>query len=269
MLTMLDLSAAFDTLDHDILILRLSFTFGLSDNVLNWFKSYLSDRKQKIKIDNFYSDDIPISFGVPQGSVLGPLLFTMYMYPLSKLINSEKFGYHLYADDTQLYCSFKPSSLNVTLSDVQSMTDDVNNWMVSNKLKMNCDKTEVMLCGTRAKLKNIDTDSIVVCNDLISLSSHVRNLGFFFDQNFNLNVHISQIRKSCYFEIRRISHLRPFIDEKSTIQLIISLVFSRLDYCNCLFYNMSEENFQKLQVVQNHCARLVKKHPKDLVLHLC
>ena len=262
MLTRLDLSAAFDTLDHDILIHRLSFTFGLSDNVLNWFKSYLSDRKQKIKIDNFYSDDIPISFGVPQGSVLGPLLFTMYMYPLSKLINSEKFGYHLYADDTQLYCSFKPSSLNVTLSDVQSMTDDVNNWMVSNKLKMNCDKTEVMLCGTRAKLKNIDTDSIVVCNDLISLSSNVRNLGFFFDQNFNLNVHISQIRKSCYFEIRRISHLRPFIDEKSTIQLIISLVFSRLDYCNCLFYNMSEENFQKLQVVQNHCARLVKKAPK-------
>ena len=262
MLTMLDLSAAFDTLDHDILIHRLSFTFGLSDNVLNWFKSYLSDRKQKIKIDNFYSDDIPISFGVPQGSVLGPLLFTMYMYPLSKLINSEKFGYHLYADDTQLYCSFKPSSLNATLSDVQSMTDDVNNWMVSNKLKMNCDKTEVMLCGTRAKLKNIDTDSIVVCNDLISLSSNVRNLGFFFDQNFNLNVHISQIRKSCYFEIRRISHLRPFIDEKSTIQLIISLVFSKLDYCNCLFYNMSEENFQKLQVVQNHCARLIKKAPK-------
>ena len=131
-----------------------------------------------------------------------------------------------------------------------------------NKLKMNCDKTEVMLCGTRTKLKNIDTDSIVVCNDLISLSSNVRNLGFFFDQNFNLNVHISKLRKSCYFQIRRISHLRPFIDEKSTIQLIISLVISRLDYCNCLFYNMSEENFQKLQVVQNHCARLVKKAPK-------
>ena len=87
MLTMLDLSAAFDTLDHDILIQRLSFTFGLSDNVLNWFKSYLCDRQQKIKIENYYSDDLSILFGIPQGSVLGPLLFTMYMYPISNAIN--------------------------------------------------------------------------------------------------------------------------------------------------------------------------------------
>ena len=262
MLTMLDLSAAFDTLDHDILIQRLSFTFGLSDNVLNWFKSYLCDRQQKIKIENYYSDDLSILFGIPQGSVLGPLLFTMYMYPSSNVINSEKYGYHLYADDTQLYCSFKPSLIDDAMSNVQNLTHDVNNWMVVNKLKMNCDKTEIMLCGTNSKLKNIDVDSVVICNDLISFSNNVKNLGFFIDQNFNLNLHVSNLRKKCYFEIRKISHLRPFIDEKSTIQLIISLVISKLDYCNCLFYNMSKENFQKLQAVQNHCARLVKKAPK-------
>ena len=134
--------------------------------------------------------------------------------------------------------------------------------MTANKLKMNSDKTEVMLCGTKSKLKDIDVDSVDICDDNISFSNHVKNLGFFIDQNFNLNMHVSHIRKSCYFEIRRISHLRPFIDEKCTIQLIISLVVSKLDYCNCLFYNMSNENFKKLQVVQNHCARLVKKAPK-------
>ena len=262
MLTMLDLSAAFDTIDHDILIQRLNCSFGISDNVLNWFKSYLSDRQQKVKIGNIYSDDKPMLFGVPQGSVLGPLLFTMYMYPVSKIIQSEKFGYHLYADDTQLYCSFKPSFIQNALLDVKNTTSDVNSWMTANKLKMNSDKTEVMLCGTKSKLKDIDVDSVDICDDNISFSNHVKNLGFFIDQNFNLNMHVSHIRKSCYFEIRRISHLRPFIDEKCTIQLIISLVVSKLDYCNCLFYNMSNENFKKLQVVQNHCARLVKKAPK-------
>ena len=78
-----------------------------------------------------------------------------------------------------------------------------------------------------------------------------------------MNVHISNIRKSCYSEIREISHIRPFIDEKSTTQLIISrLVISKLDYCNCLFYNMSSENFHQLQLVQNHAARIIKKAPK-------
>ena len=129
------------------------------------------------------------------------------------------------------------------MSNVQNQTHDVNNWMVVSKLKMNCDKTEIMLCGTKSKLKNIDVDSVVICNDLISFSNNVKNLGFFIDQNFNLNLHVSNLRKKCYFEIRKISHLRPFIDEKSTIQLIISLVISKLDYCNCLFHNMSKENF--------------------------
>ena len=121
------------------------------------------------------------------------------MYPISKVINSEKYGYHLYADDTQLYCSFKPSLIDDAMSNVQNLTHDVNNWMVCNKLKMNCDKTEIMLCGTSSKLKNIDVDSVVICNDLISFSSNVKNLGFFIDQNFNLNLHVSNLRKKCNF----------------------------------------------------------------------
>ena len=83
---------------------------------------------------------------------------------------------------------------------------------------------------------------IVIDDDAISISESVRNLGFYFDKNFNLNVHISYIRKSCYNEIRKISHIRPYLNEKCTVQLVISLVLSKLDYCNCLFFNMS--NYQ-------------------------
>ena len=109
---MLDLSAAFDTIDHQILFDRLSSAFGIKDTALNWFKSYLDNRTQKVKINTFYSNEIPVKFGVPQGSVLGPLLFTLYIYPISSVIDKNMFSYHQYADDTQLYTSFKPNSLS-------------------------------------------------------------------------------------------------------------------------------------------------------------
>ena len=261
-LTMLDLSAAFDTIDHTILLHRLSFSFGITDKALNWIKTYLLDRKQKIKIKDLYSNEIPINFGVPQGSVLGPLLFTMYVYPMTEVIKHTKFKYHLYADDTQLYTSFKSNAINDALSEISKCTADINNWMTCNYLKMNSDKTDLMLCGTTCKLKCIDVDCVDIGNDCISFSDNVKNLGVFLDQNFNLNSHVSHVRKSCYNEIRKISHLRSFIDEQSTTQLVISLITSKLDYCNCLFYNMSDENFNKLQLVQNHAARIIKKAPK-------
>ena len=262
LLTMLDLSAAFDTLDFDILFERLSSTFGISQVPLEWFKSYLSNRQQKVKIREFYSDQIPLSFGVPQGSVLGPLLFTMYIYPISDVIDKKLFNYHQYADDTQLYTSFKPDSIS-TISDKLSIsTSEINDWMTSNKLKMNKDKTEILLCGTNPKLKNITLDTIKIGEDLISLSCDVKDLGVFIDGNISFNSHVSHIRKCCYGELRRISNIRPFIDEGSAVQLAVSLILSKLDYCNCLFYDMTNENFHKLQLIQNHAARLVKKANK-------
>ena len=262
MLTMLDLSAAFDTLDHQILLERLFSSFGICDTALNWFKSYLENRHQKVKINSFYSDELPISFGVPQGSVLGPLLFTLYVYPLSNVIKKSGFDYHLYADDTQLYSSFKLNDFNDSLNEMSNCAVEVNDWMVCNKLKMNTDKTEVMLCGTSAKLSNINAESVDVCDDTVCFSRNIKDLGFIMNQNFNLQAHISHIRQKCYFELRKISQFRPFINEKSTTQLVISLVISKIDYCNCLFYRMSEDNFHRLQLLQNHAARIITKAPK-------
>jgi len=121
------------------------------------------------------------------------------------------------------------------------------------KLKMNTDKTEIMLCGSLQKLKRIDVNSVIIGDECVYFSKSVRNLGIHLDQNLNLNTHIANTRKSCYYEIRNISKFRQFISEKAAIQL---------DYCNSLFYNMSSDNFNKLQTVQNHAARVITKSDK-------
>jgi len=114
-LCLLDLSAAFDTIDHSILITRLSSWFRIHGSVLNWFKSYLSSRSCRVKCDNHMSSPHTCSCGVPQGSVLGPLLFIMYTAPLSTLISSLSLNHHLYADDTQLFFLSIPLTLTLTL----------------------------------------------------------------------------------------------------------------------------------------------------------
>ena len=261
-LTMLDLSAAFDTIDHKILFDRLTNTFGIKNKALDWLKSYLENRNQKVKINQFYSDDIPVKFGVPQGSVLGPLLFTLYIYPISNVINKNSFNYHQYADDTQLYTSFCSETYLQTFENISMITSEVNEWMTSNKLKMNQDKTEIILCGTSGKLRNVDCNTIQIGDDIVSFSNEVRDLGVIIDQNLSFNNHISYLRKCCYSELRKISFVRPFLDHSSAVKLCISLVLSKLDYCNCLFYGMSNDNFHKLQLIQNHAARLVKRAHK-------
>ena len=131
--------------------------------------------------------------------------------------------------------------------------------MIANKLKMNTDKTEIMFCGTTKKLKDIGIERIKISDDFVDFSHEVKDLGILIDQNISFNSHVSYLRKCCYAELRKISSIRPFIEEKSAVQLCVSLILSKLDYCNCLFYGMTKENFYKLQLVQNHAARLVKK----------
>ena len=154
-LTLLDLSAAFDTIDHNILITRLSTWYGISGTALSWFTSYLTDRQQAIKIGNCFSDMLPTSCGVPQGSVLGPLLFTLYTTPLSSVIQGHNLDHHLYADDTQIYISLTTPDACRSLNQLRDCLQDVSLWMKNSKLKLNANKTEFIIIGTvtqRAKL---------------------------------------------------------------------------------------------------------------------
>ena len=140
MLALLDLSAAFATLDHPILLKRLETTFGISGTVLLWFASYLEGREQSVKVGNVLSSPNPLQFGVPQGSVLGPILCKLYSQPLSDLICRHESEYHKYADDTQLSKGAPPNQFQSLLCDIQTCIESLVDWMYSNKLKLNARK---------------------------------------------------------------------------------------------------------------------------------
>ena len=136
LLVLLDLSAAFDTIDHQVLLNRLYVTYGITGTALKWFHSYLSNRKQRILINGSYSSDFDLPQGVPQGSCLGPLLFTLYASKLFDVVESHLPNVHAYADDTQLYISFKPDG-SATETDavdaLQACIRDIRTWMVQDR----------------------------------------------------------------------------------------------------------------------------------------
>ncbi len=146
LLVLLDLSAAFDTIDHNILLNRLENFVGISGSALAWFKSYLSDRHQFVAVNEEVSYRSQVQYGVPQGSVLGSLLFTLYMLPLGDIIRKHGVSFHCYADDTQLYISSRPDETH----QIEKLTEcivDIKNWMTSNFLLLNSEKTEVLIIG--------------------------------------------------------------------------------------------------------------------------
>ena len=147
-LLLLDLSAAFDTIDQQILLSRLETVFGIRSTALQWFRSYLLETNQCVVVNNSASSSSPVMFGVPQGSVLGPLLFVLYTTALSDIIANYSVNHQLFADDTQLQKSTPPNDMQSLTHDLQSCTDDIKAWMCSNQLKLNEDKTEAILFST-------------------------------------------------------------------------------------------------------------------------
>ncbi|PFX26452.1 putative RNA-directed DNA polymerase from transposon BS [Stylophora pistillata] len=150
-LVLFDVSAAFDTVDHGLLLSRLSNRFGIAGTVLEWFRSYLSDPTQFVQVNDACSASHVLESGVPQGSVLGPLLYSLYKSPLGEIARQHQMLYHFYADDTKLYITFRTSSVSdMNLSNTKSVNcvRDVDAWMLSNNLKLNKDKSEVLVISS-------------------------------------------------------------------------------------------------------------------------
>lgn len=256
-LVLLDLSAAFDTIDHGILLARLSSSFGITGSALSLLSSYLTNRTQSVSINGHSSLPSPMQTGVPQGSVLGPLLFTLYTTPLGLMLSATPISYHFYADDTQLYISFESPNADYSLTILSSVLDSVHAWLTSNRLSVNPSKTEYLIIGTHQQRAKLLTSSISIQGTILTPTDSTRNLGVIFDKDLSFKNHISAICKTSYYHIRQLRQVRSSLDTNSAIILANSLVSSKLDYCNSLYYGLPAVSLDRLQKVQNSLARVI------------
>lgn len=258
LLILLDLSAAFDTVDHTILLDRLHHTVGLSGTALQWFQSYLSGRTECVMLGGCKSRLSTVTCGVPQGSVLGPILFTIYMLPLGHVISRHGLSFHCYADDTQLYIKTVPNP-SEAISHLTACLEEIKAWMNGNFLQLNSSKTEGLLVGTPHQIRSFPISQFLFDGKIITLSSSVTNLGVQLDAQLTYSGHIKHLCKTSFYQLRKISKLRPLLTLPDAEKLVHAFISSRLDYCNGLFVGIPAKDIQKLQYIQNSAARILMK----------
>jgi hypothetical protein len=266
MLVLLDLSAAFDTIDHEILINRLSQRLGIKDHALAWFKSYLSERLQSIHLDGQSSAPKYLLFGVPQGSVLGPILFSAYQTPLFDIARRHGVDIHLYADDTQLYVSYNLDSVvekDSAVRKIENCIHNIKSWMTNNKLKLNDNKTEVMQVSSAWQKSKCESTNLSIGTHSVAPSCSVRNLGVVFDAHLKMDSQVKSVCKNSYCHLRKIGKIRKYLTTKATTRVIHAFVSSRLDHNNSLLHGIPKVHIQKLQRVQNSAARIITRTKKS------
>lgn len=265
-LLLLDLSAAFDTVDLQKLLNILEHEFGIKNTALKWFKSYLTGRTQRVRINGSISESVDVLYGVPQGSVLGPILFNIYIRSLYSVIDAAGFSTSGYADDSNAKQTFPICfQYDIITQQLPKLMDQITNWMNSFFLKINPDKTEIILFTPKV-LKDRPTinGTIFSTGTCIRFSDVVQNLGVKLDRLLSFESHIDSTVAHCFKLLKDVSSIRNLISKEDTEMLVHSIISSRLDYCNSLFYNLKKSTLNKLQKVQNAAARVVLKLKKHV-----
>ena len=262
LLSLLDVTAAFDTVDHGIMLKRLSRSYGMTDSVYSWFESFVTGRHLSVRLGDTTSQSVAVRSGLPQGSVLGPILYVLYTTDIAALVESLGFRVHLYADDTQIYgfcASLDSTGFAIRMNQA---IDIIGAWMSSNRLRLNSGKTQFIWFGTRQRLENRDLPQLVAVSASFASNDSVRNLGVLLDPQLTLEDHITKLSQSCFFQLRRLRSVRHSLTKKSMLTLIHAFVCSRLDYCNSVFYGAAASQLDRLQSILNAAARLVLGIPK-------
>jgi len=231
-LALLDLSAAFDTVAHDFLPTRLKVSFGIRGAVLDWFRSYLTNRVDCVRRGSARSTQKIVRFGVPQGSVLGPLLFILYTAGLIDLVKGYGLDPHLYADDTQIQGSCRPVSADQLQSTLSSCLDEVSDWMRSNRLQLNTAKTEILWCSTTRRQNHLPPAAVRVGENHVLPSTTVRDLGILIDNDVSMRSHVLRTVSGCFVVLRQLRSIRRSVFDSVFQSLVVSLVMPRLDYGN-------------------------------------
>ena len=256
----LDISAAFDMVRHEFLIDRLRDEFGITGAALRWMCSYLARRSQYVKLGNHSSRTVGCDSGVPQGSVLGPILFSVYVSPIADVVAGHGVGFHQFADDMQLYVAI--TSTNADLDRLQRCSDDVQAWYLQNDLLLNPDKSEVLVFGTSSSLRSVaELSTVKVAGVDLRIASEMKSLGVVLDSRLTFEKHVQAVCRACNYHLWSLRHIRHLLPMDVAQTLACSIVMCRMDYCNSLLYGSPDYVIKRLQRVQNNLARVVMQSP--------
>ena len=189
-------------------------------------------------------------------------IFFKNVVPLAAILRYHNIGYHVYADDTQLYISFKNKDPSGPLARLNSCISDIRVWMIKNKLKINDSKTEFIIFRSPQCKASISGVSVIVGDSSILPSPKVRDLGVIFDECLTLDAHISNICRRAHFHLRNIGRIRMLLSFEASSQLIHALITTTLDYCNGILFNLPKNKIERLQRIQNQAARMLKRIPR-------
>ena len=249
-----DLKKAFDTVDCDILINKLN-KIGIKGIPSSWVKSYMSNRVCKTFVNSKMSTESVLSCGVPQGSLLGPLLFIIYVNDLVTCVKSCQV--QLYADDTVLY--FSHSSINNIELALNTDLENVYNWMCQNKLSVNCKKTECILFGSKHMLSKQNVLNIKLHKSPLNQVRHFKYLGLICDENLNWNNHIENMSQKIGKMIGFLGRLRRSLSETVLNLIYRSLILPLFDYGDIIYSSTFMKYTDKLQKLQNRAGRIILK----------
>jgi hypothetical protein len=260
-LVLLDYSRAFDCINTELLISKL-FYYGFDDVALQWFTSYLSGRNQRVQTVNettgteSISKTVTVERGVPQGSILGPVLFILYTADIVQSITNCKF--HLHADDLQVYYSFNPDETSKAVDMLNQDLERINCWSEQNNLVINPQKSKFLILGTKNQILRIrnQTLSLKIGDCSVELVDEARNLGVLMDGNLKFENHVKEIIKNCYYRLKVLYRIREYLNVDLRIFLCESLILSKLNYASTVIGGCLLSRTKKLlQRVQNACAR--------------
>ena len=258
-LVAIDLSAAFDTVNHNLLLEVMENCFGVCDKARQWISSYLSNRSFSVHINDSESVPKTLDFSVPQGSINGPIYFTCYCSTLRFCVPEER---HLagYADDHTVYTSFVPGDAATeatTISGLSASLDDIKGWMLENRLKMNDSKTEFIICGSRSGLQKCKSTTIAVGETSVKGSPCIKLLGLNTDEQLTWKHHIGLKSRVASLSLHNLNKIRKFLTKDNKLKLVYALVFSHIDYCNGIFVNLPKASLKPFQRIQNFAAKMI------------